>query len=97
VKRPVRSILRWPLPTLTLSFLAGVALGAVFIAPGALAADEAPEERESPALRQPLPALAAPPGDATDPQTFSVEAPPPPPFDPSYAPPGPVTPDRGTP
>lgn len=55
----------------------------------------APEERESPALRKPLPELSAPTEPAPDITEFSTEAPPPPPFDPSYQPPMSGAPEQG--
>ncbi len=58
----------------------------------ALAAKMA-DESESPALRKPLPALAAPVAGEDDAAVFNTEAPPPPPFDPNYQPPAPMKED----
>ncbi len=68
-----------------------LALSAACAAP-ALAAKMA-DEAESPALRKPLPTLAAPLASEEDAAVFATEAPPPPPFDPNYQPPAPVKED----
>ena len=51
-------------------------------------ADAVADEQEAPALRKPLPALSAPALAEEAAPVFSTEAPPPPPFDPNYQPPG---------
>jgi hypothetical protein len=56
-----------------------------------VSAAEISDETESPALRKPLPVLAAPEVGAEGPAVFSTEVPPPPPFDPTYQPPQPAT------
>lgn len=64
------------------------ALAMLLLAGGARAAmDAAADERESPALRAPLPALSDPAEPPPGTAEFSREAPPPPPFDPSWQPP----------
>ena len=59
-------------------------------------AAEIPDEQESPALRKPLPVIAAPAAREED-TVFSTEVPPPPPFDPNYQPPSPTPVNKGKP